>query len=199
MSKQEFLDLLREGLSGVPQEEIEERIIFYSEIIDDKTEEGLSEDEAISEIGCVGDIISQIIEEIPISKLVKEKVRTTKKLRLWEILLLGLGSPIWLSLLIAVFAVGLSVYISLWAVIVSLWSVFVSLIGSAFGGAVSGIALIGYGNYSTGLATIGCGTVCAGLSVFMFFGCKLATKGILLFTKKTVFGIKKFFVKKEDA
>ncbi len=42
-------------------------------MIDDRVEEGLTEEEAISEIGTVNEILSQIIEEIPLSKLVKEK------------------------------------------------------------------------------------------------------------------------------
>ncbi len=43
MNKQAFLTQLRKGLSGLPQEDIEERLAFYSEMIDDRIEEGLSE------------------------------------------------------------------------------------------------------------------------------------------------------------
>ena len=39
MNKQEFLAELRKRLSGLPQADIEERIVFYSEMIDDRTEE----------------------------------------------------------------------------------------------------------------------------------------------------------------
>ena len=38
-----FLDELRKGLSGLPEEDIQERLSFYSEMIDDGMEEGLSE------------------------------------------------------------------------------------------------------------------------------------------------------------
>lgn len=47
MNKQEFLVKLRKGLSGLPKEDIEERLTFYSEMIDDRMEEGLSEEEAV--------------------------------------------------------------------------------------------------------------------------------------------------------
>ena len=43
MNKQEFIALLRKGLSGLPQKELEERLTFYSEMIDDRIEEGLTE------------------------------------------------------------------------------------------------------------------------------------------------------------
>ena len=46
MSKQEFLEQLRRGRSGLPREDIEERLTFYSEMLEDRMEEGLSEEEA---------------------------------------------------------------------------------------------------------------------------------------------------------
>ena len=47
MNKEEFLSELRTKLSGLPQEDIEERISFYSEMIDDRMEDGISEEEAV--------------------------------------------------------------------------------------------------------------------------------------------------------
>ena len=53
MNKQEFLSGLRKGLCGLPQDDIEERLSFYGEMIDGRIEEGLSEEEAVSEIGAL--------------------------------------------------------------------------------------------------------------------------------------------------
>ena len=41
MNKEEFLNALRSALAGLPQEDIEERLAFYSESIDDRVEDGL--------------------------------------------------------------------------------------------------------------------------------------------------------------
>lgn len=199
MNKQEFLARLRAGLQGLPQEDIEERVTFYSEMIDDRMEEGVPEAEAVAGIGSVDDIIAQTVAEVPLTKLVKEKITPKKKLGVWEIILLVLGSPIWLSLLIAAFAVAVSVYAVLWSVIVSLWAVFASLIGCSLGGIAAGIGFAFGGNGLIGIAMMGAGMVCAGLSVFTFFGCKAATKGILLTTKKFALWIKNRFVKKGGA
>lgn len=199
MSKQEFLMQLRKGLSGLPQDDIEERLTFYSEMIDDRMEEGLSEKDAVSGIGSVDTIISQIVEDIPLTKLVKEKITPKKRLKVWKIVLLVLGSPVWLSLLIAAFAVILSLYVLLWSVIIYLWAVFALLIVCVLGGIVAGIGFALGGNGLTGIAMIGAGIVCAGLSIFLFYGCKSATKGILLLTKKIALGIKNCFIKKEEA
>ncbi len=199
MSKQEFLAQLRNGLSGLPHGDIEERVSFYHEMIDDRMEEGLSEEDAVSGIGPVDTIISQIIADMPLTKLVKEKIAPKKGLKTGEIVLLVLGSPIWLSLLIAAFAVILSFYGVLWSAIISLWAVFGSLIGCAFGGIAAGMGFSFGDNGFTGMAMIGAGVVCAGLSIFMFYGCKAATKGILILTKKLVIWMKNRFVKKEGA
>lgn len=197
MRKIEFLAQLRKGLSGLPQEELAERLTFYSEMIDDRMEEGLSEEEAVSAVGTVEEIVSQIIADIPFAKLAKERIKEKRQLKVWEIVLLILGFPLWFSLLAAAFAVVLSLYVSLWAVIISLWAVFVSLIACAFGGIVAGLVFACCGNALTGIAVVGAGIVCAGLAILMFYGCKAATKGMLIATKKFVLWIKNGFVKKE--
>ena len=53
MDKKEFLHKLQKGLSGLPKDDIQERLNFYSEMIDDSVEEGLTEEDAISRIGSV--------------------------------------------------------------------------------------------------------------------------------------------------
>ena len=121
------------------------------------------------------------------------------RLRWWEILFLILGSPIWLSVLISVFAVVFSVYASLWSVIISLWAVFVSLLASAFGLTAGSFILFFLGHKISGAAAFAVGLVCAGLSIFMFFVCKAATKGIIFLTKKVCLALKNCFIKKEVA
>lgn len=199
MSKQEFLMQLRKGLSGLPKDDINERLAFYSEMIDDRIEDGIPEEAAVCEIGNVDELVSQIIADIPLGKLVKEKITPKKKLKAWEIILLVLGSPIWLPLLCAAFAVIISLYVVLWSLIIVLWAVFAFFVACGLAGIAAGVYFAAGGNGLTGIATIGAGIVCTGLSVFVFFGCKAATKGILSLTKKLAIWIKNCFIKKEEA
>lgn len=199
MSKQEFLVKLRNGLSGLPKADMEERLAFYSEMIDDRMEEGNSEEEVVGEIGDVDEIVSQIIADTPLVKLVKEKTKPKRRLRVWEIILLIAGSPLWLSLLLAVVAVILAIYLVLWSVLVSLWAVFGSVLGCGFGGAVAGIGFACFDNGLTGLVMIGAGLTCLGVAIFLFYGCKAATKGTLILTGKIALGIKNCFIKREEA
>lgn len=197
MNKQEFLTELRKGLSGLPHDDIEESINFYSEMIDDRIEEGIPESEAVSDVGSVDEAVSQILSDIPLAKIVKKKIKPKKKLSVWVIVLLILGSPLWISILIALFAVILSVYVVLWAVIVCLWAVFVSMAACVIAGIGIGIAYAYEGDILIGIAMTGLGLLCAGLAIFMFFGCIAATKGACKLTKKIALGIKKCFIKKE--
>jgi uncharacterized membrane protein len=203
MYKTAFLEALRQGLSALPRDEAEERLTFYAEMIDDGMEEGLSEEEAVAAVGSVDEIVSQAVSDAPRGKLpanpAKEPVKTKRRLRAWEIVLLALGSPVWLSLLLAAFAVVLALYLSLWSVVISLWAVFASLIGCTFAGVVGGIVVACFGNVLSGIALIGAGLACAGLSIFLFFGCKVATVGTVVLAKKSVGWTKRAFVKREDS
>ena len=196
MNKQEFLSALQERLAGLPGEDLQERLSFYSEMIDDRMEDGLSEEDAVSAVGGLEEIVAQIVAETPLMNLAKERIKPKRRMNAWEIVLLAVGSPIWLSLLIAAVAVILSLYISLWAVLISLWASFAAVL-------VSGVAVFAAGagviwlNAFAGLSMLGAGLVCMGLSVFWFFGCKAATEGTILLTRKLGLGLKRCFMRKE--
>ncbi len=198
MSKQEFLAQLRKALSGLPQDDIEERLMFYSEIIDDQLEEGLSEKEAVSAVGSVNEIIEQTIADIPFAKVVKERIRPKRQLKAWKIVLLALGSPIWFSLGIVTLAVIFSLYVSLWAVIASLWATFAALAACAIVSVPRCIVLVAEDNGTSGVAILSAGIICIGLSIMTFYGCREVTKGILILTKKFAVFIKNCFIKKGE-
>lgn len=199
MKKQEFIDALRKKLSGLPYREVEERLNFYGEMIDDRIEEGIEEADAIADFGSIDEIAEGIIADIPLAKIAKERIKPKRRLKAWEITLIALGSPIWLSLAIAAVAVVLSLYVVLWSVIVSIWAVFVAFAASALGVGVAGGALALVGFAPAGAAMIGAALVCAGLAILSVFGCIAATKGILLLTRKIALGIKNCFIGKESA
>ena len=198
MRKKDFLNALRRGLAGLPQQDIEERLDFYAEAIDDRIEEGLSEEDAVRDLGTVEDVVAQILSEMPLLRLAKERLRPKRKLRTWEIVLLTATSPIWFSLAVAALSVLISLYAVLWAVVASLWAVF----GALCGGAVCGIAGLALGlahvEPLVGFAMFGAGICCAGLAILTFFGCMEATKGSAVLAKRIILGIKKCFVGREN-
>ena len=193
MNKQEFLKKLNSGLQGLPQSDIDERLTFYSEMIDDRIEEGILEADAVLEIGNIDEIISQIKADTPPKS---EKVKMSgKKLNALTITFLIIGSPVWLSLLITAVAVIFSVFVAWWSVVISLWAIFASLVASGLASVIAGIGIIVGGKTLIGIAMLGAGFFTVGLSIFLNFGCKEVTKWSALFTKKLVIY---FFKRKEE-
>ena len=199
MNKQQFLDELKSRLNGLPKEDLDERLLFYGEMIDDRLEDGLTEEEAVAGIGSVDEIVEQILGEVPLSALVKEKVRQRRALKAWEIILIVLGFPVWLPLLISAFAIVLSLYISLWAIMISIWAVDLSLAAGAVGGVLSAVWYLIKGNPAAAGFTFGAAVICAGLAILLFYGCVELTKGMIWLTKKMILGVKAMFVGKETA
>lgn len=176
MTKYEFVMTLTHRLSHLPREAVEERVNFYIESIEDRIEDGVPEEEAVAAVGTPEEVAALIMGELPRPAFEVPRKEQKRRPSAVEIVLLVLGSPIWLSLLIAAVAVVLSVYISVWAVVISLWAIFASFVGCAFGGIVGG-AFLAFTNGASGVFLIGAGIFCAGASVLLFHGCKAATKG----------------------
>ena len=57
MTKAEFLSVFKKKLSALPRKEREEGLSFYTEMIDDRMEEGLSEEEAVAEVWLDGQLL----------------------------------------------------------------------------------------------------------------------------------------------
>lgn len=196
MDKQAFLAELEARLSGLPQEDIAERLTFYSEMIDDRMEEGLSEEEAVAGIGTVEEIVSQIVAETPFARIVKEKVKPKRTLQAWEIVLLALGSPLWIAIA-ATAAVGiLTVYGVAWVLIACLWVAEAAFAVCALAGVVSAVV---NGSMVVRMTLLGAAAFFAGLTILWFFPCKRASQVILRFTKKMALVIKSVFIGKEEA
>ena len=195
MLKKDFFAALRYAVRGLPAREASEHIAFYEEMIDDKIEEGMSEAQAVRSLGGVEKVASQIIAQTPMTRIVREKIRPAGGRGALGITFLILGSPIWLSLLIAVFAVLISLYAAAISVIIAIWAVETALVAALFGAGVVGVFVLFGGHGVSGLLTISGALVSGGLAIFFFFGFKQATKGIAFVTVKSVIGIKKVFVR----
>lgn len=200
MNKQQFLAALRDRLCGLPQSDIGKSLDFYAEMIDDRVEDGLTEEQAVLELGPVDEIAAQILLEQPLPKLVKAKMRPRRALRVWEVVLLVLGSPVWLPLLLAVVAVLLSVYVVVWAVVVVFYSLDLSLAACCLAGIIGGAMLAAAHNgIQLLLVCFGAGLICAGLTIFLFFACNQIALGVIRFSGWFLRLLKSQFIRKGDA
>lgn len=197
MNKQEFLARLRQGLEGFPRAEVEERIEFYSEMIDDRIEEGKSEELAVAEMGPVDNVIRQIISEIPIQKIVRERITPKKKSSLGNILFLIFGFPIWLPVLIIGVVFFLVSYILLWSFVFCLGAVTVALFVSPFICLAAAVGQLFAGNFFMVCAAISIAMICIGVGIFTALLTKLLFKATKYGNDEMTNGIKHLFIRKD--
>lgn len=193
MTKWEFLSKLQTKLYGLPQNDIDERLAFYSEMIDDRMEEGLTEAEAVAAIGTVDDVVSQILSETSLRKIIRERIRlnssdakeTTSVILRQALTVLGA----------VVLLLGIVVANSvLWVAVASLWAIDLSLAAGAIVGIAQTMIQAVGGNATSAFAMLGIGLACAGFTILMFYAGLAAARGVLEMTKRTALDIKYRFI-----
>ena len=119
MRKEEFLAALRSALGKLPEQDIRASLEFYAEMIDDRMEDGATENEAVAAMGDANAIAAQIIAEMPPIPKAVARMKTSN--RTVNIVLAIVLSPIWIPLAFAFALCVAAIYLSLWAVIIGLW------------------------------------------------------------------------------
>jgi len=202
VNKEDFLAALRERLAVFPDDEAEEYVNYYREMIEDHIDDGFPEKKVIEALGSVDDVCAVILQETAITELLKKKVKAKRKLKKWQQMLLIFTSPIWFPVAIALAATSaalvLTLYIVLWSLILSLWAVEISLAACGLGAALAApLHLLPETNwYAAGILFAGA-LVAAGLALILFFPCILATKGMGKLSGKIWLGIKFLIIGKE--
>lgn len=197
MNKQDFLTALENALQGLPQNDIEKSLEYYSEIIYDQMEDGQAEEDAVAALGNPDDIAEQILMDTTLPKLVKAKVKPTRTLHTWEIMLLILGSPIWASLLLAGIILLLALYITIWSVIVSLYAVTLSFAVGALTGIFQGCINLFAGTPANAAFYLGAAIACFGAAVLTFFAFNKITAALIRASRQFIQWIKSLFIRKQ--
>ena len=80
MNKFEFITALRAKLWSIPEEDRQRSVDYYSEMIDDRMEDGLSEEAAVAAIGDLDEIVKNILAETPAAEPAKQAKKQKRKL-----------------------------------------------------------------------------------------------------------------------
>ena len=176
MNKTEYLRALAVLLSdpaNITPEDASRSLDYYEEMIDDRMDDGMSEEEAVAAMGSPEDAARAIFAELDPEKpnANAEKPRNKGKLSPSAVVLLVLTSPVWLSLMVAV-------YVILWSLVITAWSVWVSLAGSALAFLVSAVIRFATLDFAQGLLFVGGTLFCAGAAVFLWFFALFVTRWI---------------------
>lgn len=197
MNKTEFLDALRRALGKLPSYEVEQSIAFYAEAIDDRVEDGMSEQDAVAALGPVRLIAAQIIAETPPVPRAIAKANTGS--RTLNIVLLVVFSPIWVPLVLALVTAVVMVYLAIWLTIAALWVTVALLLLCAPLGFFALAWCLSQNYPLTGLFVLGACLAVAGLGLFAWFGVLAASKGLISLTRSFGRWVKSRFVKTDAA
>ena len=197
MNRFEFISKLKSKLSNFPEVEVNDRVSFYTEMINDYLDNGLSEEEAVLKLGSIDEIAETIAEDIPLSKLAKKKLNNRNKLSTLNIVFLIIGFPLWFSLLAAGFAVIISVYAALWSVVISLWAVVVSCGATSLASLLLFMIYLSEGNSALAFGLLGTSLMLLGISGLFLLLSNYLTKFAIKVPKLLFKWIKRLYIVKE--
>ena len=197
MSKADFLRLLERALAQLSEEERQKNLEYYSELLDDMMEEGMTEAEATAKLGSPNQIAQSILQEMPLGKLVSTRMKPKSGWTPLAIVLAVVGSPVWVPLLLAAVAVVLAVFVSIWALGFAAVAVVLGLVVAVVATPIIAIKAATL-TLPVGLLLLGAGLVLLGLCVL---GGLMAVELCRLLWQLTVWlahKIKGLFIRKEE-
>lgn len=193
MTKQEFPSELERALGKLPHAEVEQALAFYDEAISDRMEDGLSEAEAVADLGPIDEIAAQIAAETP--PIPRAIARANTGSRTLNIVLLAVFSPIWVPVVLALAAAALAVYVAIWAVIAALWAVDATLVLMPFAGLAALASTVGGGMPLPGVFVFGLSLVSSGFGLVASFAVFWASKLLFRATRTFACWIASLFVR----
>ena len=161
MTKKNYLAQLNRALRPLRAGERKKSLQYFSELIDDKMEEGVPEELAVSRMEPVKSAALRILDEA------KAQGQLRRRLTGWEKTLLVLGFPIWFPLLLTAFLVLAVIYLLVWLIIGCLFLLSISLGLAGLSGAL-GLFFFGLSSPVATFAFFGFGLAAAGLGIAVF-------------------------------
>ena len=177
MTKADFLKALATRLSSLSEIDVARSLDYYEEMIDDRMDDGMTEEEAVAAAGSPEDAAREILLNIPITPPASAPVK--QKMDGKRIIPLILASP----LLLVYFALVFCLFVVLWCVPIVLWTLFVSSIAAAVGGGIACASSFLEGTAETyGIFYIGLTLTSVGLAVLLFYASAAVTKAFARLT-----------------
>ena len=194
MNKIDFFKQIKESLKLFDQQEVNEIITYYEEIIADKVENGFTEEEAINSLGNVDSIINELKVNIVMKRSEK---KSTNSLKNFTIILGICSTPILLPLGITFAVLFFSIFVILFSLIFSFgvtgFAVIIAVLFESIRGLIDG------GELSVMLIQLGLGLFSSSFLIIITLELLKVTKILLNKTNKSFLRvIKKISKKGED-
>lgn len=184
MNKKDYLDSLEKALDCLSREKRSEILSFYQEAIDDRIEEGMSEEEAVCAMGSVESAAENILGELPVVPRAVAKTKRKSPVLLWVLAIAG--SPLWIPLTFAFLLAVASVYLCIWLVAACIWLVAALCMLAlplclylAWCGMMTGM-------FAFALAQAGLGCVLGGIGLLVFNAAFSASRALAVVSQKWI-------------
>lgn len=177
MNKKDYLDALAKALDCLFREKRSEILSFYQEAIDDRIEEGMSEEEAVCAMGPVESAAENILGELPVVPRAVAKTRRKSPALLWVLVIAG--SPLWIPLAFAFLLAVASVYLCIWLVAA------VCMFALPFGLYLAWCGVM-TGTFAFALAQAGLGCVLGGVGLLVFNAAFSASRALAVLSQKWI-------------
>ncbi len=160
MRIEQFLKRLHKALAPLPAAERARTVQYYREMLEDRLEEGGTEEEAVAGMEPIETIAADILADAAARGVLKPKssaLNTT---------LIVLGSPLWLVFAAVAVVIVLALYVVAWSVIVALAAAVAALLLALPVGIWALAANLG-AFPDTALFQLGCGLLLSGVGVLL--------------------------------
>lgn len=182
MNKQEYINRLNELLACLPADHRLESISFYEEMIDDRMEDGMTEEQAVAALDAPGIAAEKILDDLPAVPRVVVKTRRKSRALLWGAAIIG--SPLWVALALAFAATVLGIYLCIWLLAACIWVIAIGGVLCLPLGTLLAFWGIEAGNTTFALWGFGSGLVGSALGALCARGAFAASKQLALLSHK---------------
>ena len=93
MNRYDFKHQLARRLVDLPEEELATTLSFFDEMIDDRLDEGMTEEQAVADLGDLDEIANRILAEMSPFERVKQKLKPKRPISGGQWVLIALTFP----------------------------------------------------------------------------------------------------------
>jgi Predicted membrane protein len=196
MTRLDFINELKKFLAPLSETERNRSILYYNEFIDDRIEDGMSEEDAIACLENPAVIAERILSEMGFSQTQTQSQsipryqtaeKTAKpsrgKLTGGVIALIILGFPLWFPLLITFFSLVFALVVTVWSVVFALFAAAVSCIVACIGAVIAAPFIIFGGHLLTSIFCAGGGLIAGAFGIVLGIAAIKVVKLTWTFTK----------------
>lgn len=185
MKKNEFLNILKNRLKAFNENEVKSILDFYDELIEEKKENGMSEEEAVASFGDMSNIVRKVSADLVLTRSNNQNSNPAKNF----LIILGIcASPILIPLGIALSAVVFSLFVVVISLLISFLvsgiAILVALIPMVISMIMSGtdVSII---ILAVGMCLVAC-AILSYLAILTLQGGKAALQIIIKFFSKKI-------------